>query len=448
MRLPIYVIGHVNPDMDSISSAIGYTWLLRERDGADVIAGRTGVINKQTSWVLDYLDIDIPHLLSDASPRFEVVARRYDTVTPNQPLSDAWSIASRTGGIAPIVHEDNTPYGMVTGNSLFKLINQMAGPHPQKINATLNDLFELPCEQAADTTVQKFNKSTRIRDLLKKALREEDNEFWVVDDQGKYVGVVRQRDLLNPPRLRLILVDHNEEQQSIASLDEAELIEILDHHRLGNPPTNHPIRFTVEPVGSTSTLVTERIIEAGLAPNPEIAGLLMAGIISDTLNLISPTTTERDHEALKRLSRWAFSVNSKLKNETLESYAEKILSAGSGLGTRPADEIINGDLKIYNAGEYKFSISQVEVTDLYELNKHLDSLGKALKNFRESKDLNFSVMMVTDVVRGSSKLILEEPPAILEDLPYKHNSDGTLIAEDVVSRKKQLVPAILSLLEG
>ena len=448
MRFPIYVIGHVNPDMDSISSAIGYTWLLRERDGADVIAARTGVINKQTSWVLDFLGLDMPYLLSDASPRFDIVAKSYDTVTPDQPLSDAWAIASRIGGIAPIVNSDGTPFGMVTGNSLFNLITQMAGPHPQKINATLNDIFDLPCEQAADTTVQKFNKSTRIRDLLKKALREEDNEFWVVDDQGKYYGVVRQRDLLNPPRMKLILVDHNEEQQSIASLDEAELIEILDHHRLGNPPTNHPIRFSIEPVGSTSTLVTERIIEAGLAPIPEIAGLLMAGIISDTLNLISPTTTIRDHEALKRLSRWAFSGNSKLKDETIESYAEKVLSAGTGLGTRPPDEIINGDIKIYTSGDYKFSISQVEVTDLYELNERLESLNEALKQFRKSKGLDFSVLMVTDVVRGSSRLLLEQPPAIFEDLPYKLSSNGTLMAEDLVSRKKQLVPAILSLLEG
>lgn len=448
MRLPIYVIGHVNPDMDSISASIGYTWLLRERDGADIIAARNGVINKQTAWVLDYLDLDVPFLLTDASPRFEVVARRFDTATPDQPLGDAWTIASRTGGVAPIVDTDDMPFGMVTGNSLFNLITHMTGPNPQKSAATLTEIFNLPCKEGADTTIQKFNKSTRIRDFLKKALREEGNEFWVVDDNGKYVGIVRQRDLLNPPRLKIILVDHNEEQQSIASLEEAKLIEILDHHRLGNPPTNTPIRFTVEPVGSTSTLVTERIIEAGLAPPHEIAGLLMAGIISDTLNLISPTTTQRDHEALKRLSRWAFSGDSKLKDESIESFAEKVLSAGSGLGTRPTEEVIDGDIKEYSAGDYKFSISQVEVTDLYELNKHLESLVNALKVFRKSKGLDFAVMMVTDVVRGSSSLIVDEPPAILEDLPYKRQSNGTLLADDVVSRKKQLVPAILSLLEG
>jgi len=447
MRLPIYVIGHVNPDTDSISAAIGYAWLLKSRDNADVIAARSGVINKQSSWVLDFLGLDIPFLLTDASPRFESVALHLDTALPGAPLSEAWSIASRTGGIAPIINTDDTPFGLVTGESLFNLINQLVGPNPQKKETTLNEIFNLPSEQAADQNIEKFNKNLRIRDVLKKILREEHNEFWVIDDQGKYFGIVRQSDLLNPPRIRLILVDHNEAQQAVSALEEAELLEILDHHRLGNPPTNSPIKFTVDLVGSTSTLVTEGIVEEGLAPPPEIAGLLMAGIISDTLYMISPTTTERDREAIKRLSRWAFTSASKLKDETLESFAEKVLSAGTGLTSRPPDEIVSSDIKIYKSGDYDFVISQAEVSDLYELDKHLDPLQGALRRLRESKGLDFAVLMITDVVRGSSRLILENSPAILDDLPFRKNPDGTLTAKDVVSRKKQLVPTILSLLE-
>jgi len=447
MRLPIYVIGHVNPDTDSISAAIGYAWLLKSRDNADVIAARSGVINKQSSWVLDFLGLDIPFLLTDASPRFESVALHLDTALPGAPLSEAWSIASRTGGIAPIINTDDTPFGLVTGESLFNLINQLVGPNPQKKETTLNEIFNLPSEQAADQNIEKFNKNLRIRDVLKKILREEHSEFWVIDDQGKYFGIVRQSDLLNPPRIRLILVDHNEAQQAVSALEEAELLEILDHHRLGNPPTNSPIKFTVDLVGSTSTLVTEGIVEEGLAPPPEIAGLLMAGIISDTLYMISPTTTERDREAIKRLSRWAFTSASKLKDETLESFAEKVLSAGTGLTSRPPDEIVSSDIKIYKSGDYDFVISQAEVSDLYELDKHLDPLQGALRRLRESKGLDFAVLMITDVVRGSSRLILENSPAILDDLPFRKNPDGTLTAKDVVSRKKQLVPTILSLLE-
>ena len=448
MRQPVFVIGHVNPDTDSISAAIGYAWLLRERDNIDAIAARSGVINKQTSWVLTFLEIDVPYLLTDASPRFEAIATRYDSTTPDRPLRDAWTIFNRTNGIAPIVDGENIPFGLVTGKSLFTLINQLVGPEPDKRVTTLNEILEMPCREAADTTVEKFNKTTRIRDLLKKVLREEQNEFWVIDDDGHYVGVVRQRDVLNPPRMKLILVDHNEAQQSVAALEEAELLEILDHHRLGNPPTNTPIKFSVEPVGSTSTLVTEKIYDAGLAPPPEIAGLLVAGIVSDTLNLISPTTTQRDHEAIKKLSRWAFTPKSSLANETTDSFAEKVLGAGSGLGSQPPSEIINRDLKIYTSGDYKFAISQAEVSDIYELNEHKEELQKALSEFRESKGFDFAVLMVTDVVRGSSRILTENTPAILEDLPFLKNNDGTLIAKDMVSRKKQLVPVILSLLEG
>ncbi|MCD6355893.1 MAG: DHH family phosphoesterase [Anaerolineaceae bacterium] len=448
MNYPIYVIGHVNPDTDSIAAAVGYSWLIRERDNIDAIAARSGVINKQTAWVLKYLDIEIPYLLTDASPRFESVARHYDTTTPSSPLKEAWVIFSKTNGIAPIVDEENIPYGLVTGKSLFRLINQLVGPNPNRRTTNLNEILELPCKDAADTSIEKFNQSIRIRDLLKKVLRAEQSEFWVVDDDGQYVGVVRQRDVLNPPRVKLILVDHNEAQQSVAALEEADLIEILDHHRLGNPQTNVPIRFTVEPVGSTSTLVTEKIAEAGLAPPPEIAALLLAGLISDTLNMISPTTTLRDHEAEKRLIRWAFSAKSKLKNETIEKYAEKVLGAGTGLGTQPASEVIRRDIKTYNSGGYKFSISQAEVSDLYELNEHQLELQDALSSFKDGHGYDFAVLMVTDVVRGSSKILIENPPAILADLPFIKNNDGTLTAEGMVSRKKQLVPAILSLLEG
>jgi manganese-dependent inorganic pyrophosphatase len=130
MPAPIYVIGHVNPDMDSISAAMGYAWVLHERDGLDSVAARAGAINPQTAWVLKTLGIDPPLLLTDASAKFESVMRRLDTVLPDAPLSDAWSILSRTGGIAPVVNQDGSPFGLLTGRSLFKFLSQQIGPRP------------------------------------------------------------------------------------------------------------------------------------------------------------------------------------------------------------------------------------------------------------------------------------------------------------------------------
>ncbi|MEM5776598.1 MAG: DHH family phosphoesterase, partial [Anaerolineaceae bacterium] len=325
MQAPIYVIGHVNPDTDSIAAATGYAWLLRERDGSDTVAARAGAINAQTSWVLKTLEMDAPMLLNDASPRFESVMRRLDTTLPERPLRDAWAVASRTGGIAPLVNADGTPYGLVNGRSLFDFLFHMVGPHLKQQDKPISEILDMPSQQAATTKVARIQASTRIRDVINRILREEGDEFIVTDENGHYVGICRQRDLLNPPRIKLVLVDHNETSQAVGSLDEAELLEILDHHRLGNPSTRTPIRFTVDIVGSTSTLVSERIEDAGLSAPPHLAGLMLAGLLSDTLILTSPTTTDRDREAADRLARWAFVGGSVLANETIRSYGEKIL---------------------------------------------------------------------------------------------------------------------------
>lgn len=442
-----YVVGHVNPDTDSIASAIGYAWLLQERDGDDFIAARAGALNPQTSWVLERLKIKPPVLLTDASARFSSVVRRMDTTYPDSPLREAWSIASRTGGVAPIINQDGTPFGLINGLTIFSFLSELVGPHPKRQEMRIAEILELPSHEAADTGVPEFQSGTRIRDALTKILREERNNFFVVDDQGKYQGVCRQRDVLNPPRLQVILVDHNEAEQSIGALEEADLVEILDHHRLGNPSTRMPIRFTVDTVGSTSTLVTERIEEAGLSPHPEIAAILLAGVISDTLLLASPTTTKRDKKAADRLTRWAFSWNSTLKGESLESFGEQVLQAGAGLETRDPADIVNSDMKLYEAGGFKFAVAQVEVTDLLQLAEYQTSLSNALLDLKNNKDLDFSMLMVTDVVRGSSSLLLVDAPAVLDDIPYPFASDGIRRARGVVSRKKQLLPVILGLLE-
>ncbi len=447
MPSPIYVVGHVNPDTDSIASAMGYAWLLHERDGLDTIAARAGAINLQTSWVLKHLSLDAPVLLTDASPRFESVMRRLDTTQPEKPLREAWGIASRTGGIAPIIKSDGTPYGLMTGRSLFEFVNRLVGPMTNAREMKLNDILNLPCQQAADTRVLKVQSSTRIRDVLERLLREEGDEFWVLDEEGRYLGICRQRDLLNPPRLKMVLVDHNEAQQAVPSLEEAQLLEILDHHRLGNPSTHIPIKFTVDIVGSTSTLVSEQIEVAGLSAPPSLAGMMLAGLLSDTLILSSPTTTERDRTAAERLSRWAFVGGSVLANETVKSFGEKVLVAGAGLRARTPEEVVSTDMKVYRSGRYQFAISQAEVSDLYELTDNIGDLTAALSELREKKGLDFTMLMVTDVVRSSSRLLMHNPPPILENLPYTTQPDGTLLAEGMVSRKKQLLPTVLGLLE-
>jgi manganese-dependent inorganic pyrophosphatase len=443
-----FVIGHVNPDTDSIASAMGYAWFLHELNGEDVQAARAGAVNPQTSWVLKRLGMEAPTLINDASPKFESVSVRLDTTTPDEPLRAAWTIASRTWGVAPIVKEDGTPFGLVNGPSLFALLSNLVGPHPRGQEMRLSDILDLPCRDAASTNIPQFQGSSRIRDSILRIMRAEGDDFWVVDDQGKYMGVCRQREAFNPPRLRLILVDHNEPNQAIGAIEEAELVEILDHHRLGSSTTHVPIRFTIDVVGSTSTLVTERIEESGLSAPPNLAGLLLAGLLADTLLLNSPTTTERDSQTAERLARWAFIPGSPLEGETIKSYGEQVIQAGSGITSREPDQVVRTDTKVYQAGGLDFAIAQAEVTNLLLLKERLPSLKQALCDMRDKRGLDFAMLMVTDVVDSTSRLLLTDELPILGDLPYPKQSDGTLLAEDVVSRKKQLLPVVLGLLEG
>jgi manganese-dependent inorganic pyrophosphatase len=203
----------------------------------------------------------------------------------------------------------------------------------------------------------------------------------------------------------------------------------------------------VDIVGSTSTLVSEQIEEAGLSAPPQIAGMLLSGLLADTLILTSPTTTGRDKKAAERLGRWAFARGAPLVNETVQSFGKQVLAASAGLSTRTPEEIVNSDLKLYEASTYQFAIAQVEVTDLMQLAEHLDKLRAALTALRDKRALNFAMLMVTDVVRGSSRLLLTDEPPQLSDLPYPPQPDRTRLAEGVVSRKKQLLPVVLGLLE-
>jgi manganese-dependent inorganic pyrophosphatase len=442
-----YVIGHVNPDTDSIASAMGYAWLLRQRDGVDTIAARAGALNPQSAWVLKQLKLEAPVLLTDASPRFESVMQRLDSIRPEAQLGMAWTLASRTGGVAPVVDEDGRPYGLINGLSLFKYFTEILGPRPG--DTTVREMMSAPCKDAANTSVPKFPANGHIRDFLNRILRDEVDDYWVVDENGHYLGITHQRDLLNPPRLQIILVDHNEPRQAIAALEEAELIEILDHHRLGNPHTHTPIRFTVDIVGSTSTLVSEQTAEAGLSMPPALAGALLAGLLSDTLILTSPTATPRDKEAAERLSRWAFVGGSPLRGETIESFGKAVLSAGAGLSNRKPEEIVSNDIKVYEAGGFRLAIAQAEVTDLMQLSEHLAPLTQALDELKDRRALDFAMLLITDIVGGSSRLIISSnAPPVLADLPYPPLPDGTRDAPGVVSRKKQLLPAVLGLLES
>ncbi len=261
----------------------------------------------------------------------------------------------------------------------------------------------------------------------------------VVDEDGHLLGVFSKSDILKPVQTRLVLVDHNELSQAVDGAAEVEIAEVVDHHRLGNPHTAQPILFLNRPLGSTCSIVADMFRTADLQPSPQIAGLMMCGIISDTLLLQSPTTTPLDADLLQWLSR--------LADADPRSLADMIFNAGSVLATVTPAVAVRGDCKIYKEGERRFSVSQVEELGFNNFWKCNDALLEALEKYRLENGLNFSCLLVTDIDTQSSLLLVRGEADVIQSITYPPKRPPDIFdLPGIVSRKKQLLPYITSLL--
>lgn len=263
--------------------------------------------------------------------------------------------------------------------------------------------------------------------------------YGVVNDEGQLVGVFSKSDILKPVSTRIVLVDHNEISQAVNGASEVNIEEIIDHHRLGNPQTAQPILFRNEPVGSTCTIVAGMFRAAGIKPEPSIAGILMGGMIADTLNLQSPTSTQRDADLLPWLGEIA-----DVKNDDL---AHTIFNSGSVIVTMKPDEVIRSDCKTYDEGEVEFSVSQVEELGYNNFWKHANELIAALEKFRKEENLYFSSLLVTDINRQNSLFVITGAEEIIDSINYAPTEHaGVFDMPNIVSRKKQLIPYLSNLL--
>ena len=256
--------------------------------------------------------------------------------------------------------------------------------------------------------------------------------FPVMDDQNRTVGILSKSDFLKKVNRQLILVDHNELSQAVQGADKVEIIEIIDHHRLGAMTTAQPILFRNEPVGSTSTIVADCFLRQQVELTKPIAGLLLAGLVSDTLNLTSPTTTERDAQILKKLEA--------ISGVDASKFTEKLFTSGSVLTSLPADEAIQADCKEFKEQGRVFSVAQIEEIGFDQFRKRKADVILALENFRRKKNYFFSALLVTDVVSNSSLLLLTGSGAFIKQVDYPLVEEGVFELAGVVSRKKQLLP--------
>lgn len=263
--------------------------------------------------------------------------------------------------------------------------------------------------------------------------------FPVTDAEGRTVGILSKADFLKPVERQLILVDHNELSQAVQGADEVEIVEIIDHHRLGALTTPQPILFRNEPVGSTSTIVADCFFRQGVELPKAIAGLLLAGLVSDTLNLTSPTTTPRDCEILPRLEKIA-GVNAR-------EFTDKLFASGSLLTLKPAPQAITTDAKEYKENGHTFSVAQIEEVGFDQFWKRHDELLTALEDYRRARNYIFSALMVTDVTSQQSLMLVAGEKRFIDRIDYPEPQPGVFELRDVVSRKKQLLPYLTHCLQ-
>ncbi len=296
-----------------------------------------------------------------------------------------------------------------------------------------------PVLHALTTDFMSFSEKALISEIQEKVLTTPQVLFPVLDAEQRIIGVFSKSDLISPPLTKLVLVDHNEFSQAVTGVEEAEVLEVLDHHRLGgNLITREPIRFINDPLGSTCTIVSRLFRQNGLTPTPPIALCLAAGIISDTLNLTSPTATPQDLEILNWLGT--------LTPVDLKSFSEEFFSTGSALQVLNSEQVVRADAKEYQENGWKIAAAQVEELGLDQFWKRKEELGYALEAMRKERGLDFACLLITDITLHYSLLLVRGHASILAAIDYPQLSQNLYELDGIVSRKKQLLPALIRIL--
>jgi len=540
------VIGHRNPDMDSICSALGYAELKRLNGDPDVRAARAGATNERIDYVLKKFGVEPPELITDLSPHVsDAMEPHVLSVRVDSPVYDALQLIdqNRLRGL-PVVDENNrclgllnafmighylfppreeavntriikasladvvTTFGgaLITGSlsgeptELLLLVGAMAQdsfqprlaqyagkkvvvlvgdrlhiqrlaiearvhaiivtgnfPIDEKIRAAARaanvTMILSPHDTATsvllargavrvtemiETEYQSFHPSTPLEEARRAAANSAAFIFPVLGEDGELLGVLSKSDFLKKIPRQLILVDHNELTQAVRGADRVPIIEILDHHKLGGFSSSEPILLWNNPVGSTSTIVSLCYRQLGVPVPPPIAGLLMSGLIADTLNLTSPTTTTVDCDALNRLA--------KIAGVDPDALAQEIFSVGSPLLTMTPEQAVSADSKPYEEAGHRFVVAQVEELTFVHFEEKRDALLAALETRREREGLLFAALLVTDINDQNSLLLVRGDEKYLATIHYPQRATHIWELAGVVSRKKQLLPYLLQCL--
>ncbi|MEM9445868.1 MAG: putative manganese-dependent inorganic diphosphatase [Verrucomicrobiota bacterium] len=357
-------------------------------------------------------------------------------------------------GNRPTIQESSIKYGVralvITGGyelseELLKLarknnITVLISPR-DTASTTLLMKCAKPIGDAIWTDFISFPENTLVESIRNEVLQKGQVLFPVINEQKKMVGVFSKTDLINPKPARLILVDHNEYAQAVTGASDADIVEVIDHHKLGGSlSSREPIRFIIEPIGSTCSIVANMFKQAGIEPSSKIALCMASGIISDTLFLTSPTTTEADKEILTWLEE--------VSGADLKAFAEEMFAEGSILKGSSAKEVVQVDCKEYDEDGWKLAVAQVEELELDHFWPKKQELEEALLEMARQRGRDFACLLITDITKHYSLLLTVGNEQVIERIEYPELMPNLFELDGIVSRKKQLMPVLLRILSG
>lgn len=534
----LFVIGHKNPDTDSIVSAIALAELKSSCGETNVTAARAGDLNPQTEFILKYFGVPSPKYLSDVNPRArEIMSVGIVTVSEHAPFHKALELMrAQEVRFMPVLDGDGRPKGVLTlmevakryleaessievTTSLVNIVETLGatvkndclgdreltlsvyigamseeaflyilgGRDPKECAVIVGDRTDIqrkaiergvglliisggfdvedavlkaagdkgvsiivspfdsattsilvrvstPVRLICDQHVESVSPDELVEDIKFKAAAAAG--LIVRGNDGVMQGVITKTDFLKTSSTCLVLVDHNELSQAIDGAEKVNIVEVVDHHRIGNFTCQNPIPFICEPVGSTSTLVAELYKTRDVAIKKEMAGILLGGVLSDTVILKSPTTTERDKEIVKWLE-----AQSGLDHK---AFGAEIFNSAGGIKKRGAEAVVSSDYKVFEAKGKKFGVGQVETIGFEEFFDEQASLMGELAKARDKKELKLSALLVTDISLGTSLLLAVGDKEVMFSLNYPRVREDVYELKNVISRKKQVVPHILS----
>jgi len=428
----IYVSGHRNPDTDAIAAAVGFAELKSALDlEHDYLPVRLGELNPQTRWVIERAGAEEPEFLAHIRPRaIDLVASEFPVVSEDDPINGAGLAIDDTDyDLVPVLGNGGVLAGVVT---LRSLALHYARDLEVAAGTVCMELMEepeviVPAEIAADEALDALKHSHQGTAV-------------VVDENDRPVGLLTRSELLSPGVRRLaILVDHAEKGQSIPGIEQAEIVEILDHHHIGSIETRLPVRATFDPVGSTATLVVERFRDQGIAPSRPTATLLMSAVLSDTVILNSPTTTDRDAAVLDYLGE--------MLGLDPKQFGREMFEASSDVSGISARDLVSRDAKPYTSGNgTPFLVAQIEVVGDSVLQRK-DELLQAMDEERTAQGADLFALMVTDILeKGTELLVSGDVARAARAFGLQHSNGNSLTLPGVMSRKKQVAPVLLDAL--